>query len=105
MRRKAFLGLDGGEVLDVVAEVAPQVLDEPVEQRREVDRVLGGALVVAGRVGRSAVGKDLAVAAAGEREEHRRPVGLPIRGLVDPAGRADADGLARELGRVLAAAC
>jgi hypothetical protein len=36
---QAPLGFDGGEVLEVVAEEAAQVLDEPVEQRREVQRV------------------------------------------------------------------
>ena len=35
VRSEAFLGFDGGEVLQVVAEVAAQVLDEPVEQRGE----------------------------------------------------------------------
>jgi hypothetical protein len=39
VRGEAPLWFDGGEVLDVVAEVAAQVLDEPVEQRREVQRV------------------------------------------------------------------
>jgi hypothetical protein len=32
VRGQAALGFDGGEVLGVVAEVAAQVLDEPVEQ-------------------------------------------------------------------------
>jgi hypothetical protein len=32
MRGEAPLGFDGGEVLDVVAEEAAQVLSEPVEQ-------------------------------------------------------------------------
>ena len=45
MRGKALLGFDGGEVLDVVAEEAAQVLDEPVEQRGEVPRIPGGPLV------------------------------------------------------------
>ena len=53
VRGEASLGFDGGEVLDVVAEVAAQVLDEPVEQRGEVQRVAGGApVVVAAGVGR-----------------------------------------------------
>jgi hypothetical protein len=46
VRGEAALGFDGGEVLGVVAEVAAQVLGEPVEQRGEVDGVPGGALVV-----------------------------------------------------------
>ncbi len=46
------LGFDGGAVLHVVAEVAAQVLDEPVEQRGERQRVLGGpVIVVRGGVG------------------------------------------------------
>jgi hypothetical protein len=45
VRGEPSLGFDCGEVLDVVAEVAAQVLDEPVEQRGEVDRVAGGAPV------------------------------------------------------------
>jgi hypothetical protein len=48
VRSQPLLGFDGGEVLDVVAEVAAQVLDEPVEQGRETDGVAGGALVVVG---------------------------------------------------------
>ena len=56
VRGEPSLRLDGGEVLDVVAEVAAQVLDQPVEQRGEVQRVAGGPLVVvACRVGRGAV--------------------------------------------------
>ncbi len=56
VRGEAFLGFDGGEVLEVVAEEAAQVLDEPVEQRGEVQRVAGGPLVVvAVGVGRGAV--------------------------------------------------
>ena len=56
VRGEAPLGLDGGEVLDVVAEEAAQVLDEPVEQRGEVQRVPRRPLVVVGgRVGRGAV--------------------------------------------------
>jgi hypothetical protein len=42
VRGETALGFDGGEVLDVVAEVSPQVLNEPVEQRRKVQRVPGG---------------------------------------------------------------
>ena len=50
---EAPLGFDGGEVLHVVAEVAAQVLDEPVEQRGEGQRVPGGpVIVIGGRVGR-----------------------------------------------------
>ena len=52
VRGEPFLWFDGGEVLQVVAEVAAQVLDEPVEQRGEVQRVPGGPVIVVGdRVG------------------------------------------------------
>ena len=57
MRGEPALGFDGGEVLHVVAEVAAQVLDEPVEQRREGQRVPGGLVVVVpGRVDGDALG-------------------------------------------------
>ena len=87
VRGEPPLRFDGGEVLDVVAEEAAQVLDEPVEQRREVQRVPCRPLVVvAGRVGRGAVAADPAVAGAGQRDEHRRPERLAVRrgvGLAD----------------------
>jgi hypothetical protein len=52
VRGKAALRLDRGEVLDVVAEEAAQVLDQPVEQPGEVQGVAGRAgVVVGGRVG------------------------------------------------------
>src|ERR1019366_1364724 len=95
----------GGEVLDVVADVAAQLLDQPVEQRREVDRVPCCALVVvASWVGRGAVFQDLAVGVAGESEEHRRPEPLAIRRGVDLPGRAVADRPLRQGRGVLAAA-
>ena len=78
MRGQPPLRLDGGEVLQVVAEEAAQVLDEPVEQGREVQRVPGGpGVVVAVRVGRGAVLIDPAVAGAGERDEQRGPERFP----------------------------
>jgi hypothetical protein len=46
VRGEPPLGFDGGEVLQVVAEVAAQVLDEPVEQRGEVQRVAGGPVIL-----------------------------------------------------------
>jgi hypothetical protein len=42
VRRQPPLRLDRGEVLNVVADVPAQVLDEPVEQRGEVERVPRG---------------------------------------------------------------
>jgi hypothetical protein len=66
VRGQPFLRLDNGEVLQVVADQAAQVLDQAVEQRGEVQRVAGGSLVaVAGRVSRDAVSRDFAVAVAG----------------------------------------
>ena len=53
VRREAALRLDGGEVLQVIAAVAAQVLDEPVEQRGEVQRVpRGRGVVIAVRINR-----------------------------------------------------
>jgi hypothetical protein len=52
VRGESFLWFDGGEVLQVVAEVAAQVLYEPVEQRGEVQCVPGGPIILVGnRVG------------------------------------------------------
>jgi hypothetical protein len=97
VRSEPFLGFDGGEVLDVVAQEPAQVLDEPVEQRREVQSVAGSPPVVVGiRPGRNTVSGDLAVAVEGEGYEHgraeglaaRRGVGLPDRGRADlPPGQ------------------
>jgi hypothetical protein len=39
VRGEPPLGFDGGEVLQVIADIAAQVLDEPVEQRGEMQRV------------------------------------------------------------------
>jgi hypothetical protein len=70
VRREAALGFDGGEVLQVVAGQAAQVLDEPVEQRGEVQRVpRGRGVVIAVRVGGCAVFPDAPVGRAGEGEE------------------------------------
>ena len=66
VRGQPLLGFDGAEVLRVVAEDAPQVLDESVGQGGEVQRVPRGPLVViAVRVDGGAVVADLAVAVAG----------------------------------------
>ena len=52
MRGEPALEFDGGEVLQVIPGEPAQVLDEPVEQRGEVQCVAGGAGVVVGvRVG------------------------------------------------------
>jgi hypothetical protein len=63
VRGQPPLRFDGGEVLEVVAGKAAQVLDEPVEQRGEVQRVPGGAAIIVGvRVGGCSVLADPAVA-------------------------------------------
>ena len=104
VRGQPFLRFDGGEVLHVVAQDAAQVLDEPVEQRGEVQRVPRGALVVvAVRIGRGAVLADFAVGRAGEGEEHRRAEGLAVRGGVGLAHGVRADLPAGQVGGVLAA--
>ena len=67
VRSEAALGFDGGEVLHVIAEVAAQVLDEPVEQRRERKRVPGGPVVVVGAgVGGRAVLANPSIGRAGK---------------------------------------
>ena len=86
------LGFDGGEVLHLCAEVAAKVLDEPVEQRRERQRIPRGPhIVVGGRIGRGAVPADPAVGRAGQGDEHRRAEGLAVWGGVGLADRARAD--------------
>ena len=97
VRGEPPLRLDGGEVLQVVAEEAAQVLDEPVEQRREVQRVAGRPLVVVGgRVGRGAVLAHPPVAGAGEGDEQGRPELFAVRGGVGLADRAGRDLPARQ---------
>ena len=81
VRGEAALGFDGGEVLHVEADRPAQVLPEPVDQLREMDRVPGRRPVVIGaRVDRGAVGGvHPPVRAAGEGEEQRRPHQLAVR--------------------------
>jgi hypothetical protein len=93
VRGEPSLWLDDGEVLQVVAEVAAKVLDKPVKERGEVDRVACGPLVViASGVGRRAVGVDPAVGVAGQGDEHRR---LPRRAIRPGVGHADRPARAR----------
>ena len=67
---ESALWFDGGEVLDVVADEAPQVLYEAVDQLGEVQRVPGRPpIVVAGRVDRSAVLLDPPIGVEGECDE------------------------------------
>ncbi len=104
VRGEPPLGFDGAEILHLVAEDAAQVLDEPVEQGGEVQRVPGGPLVVIRlRIDRGAVVADLAVAVTGQGEEHGRPVALAVRRGEHPAGGAVLDLAARQVGGVLAA--
>jgi hypothetical protein len=89
VRGEPPLGFDGAEVLNLVAKVAPQILDESVEQGREMDRVPGSAsVVIGGRVDRGAVIEDAAIAVARQRKEHGWAVFRAIAGDVDLAGRA-----------------
>ena len=105
MRGEAALGFDGGEVLHVVAEVAAQVLDEPVEQRGERQRVPRRPVIVIGcRVGGRAVLVDPAVGRAGQGDEQGRAEGLAVRRGVGLAHRARADLAAGQVRGVLAAA-
>jgi hypothetical protein len=88
VRREAALRFDGGEVLDLVPGAAAQVLPEPVDDLREVQRVHRGPVVIVRvRVGRCPVRTHFAVRGKCEGEEHARPVGLPVR-----AGEGRADG-------------
>jgi hypothetical protein len=97
VRREAALWFDGGEVLQVVAGVPAQVLDEPVEQRSEVQRVPCGAGVVVGlRVGGCSVLADPAVGRAGQGDEQGGPEGLAVRRRV---GLAYSPGVDRAAGQ------
>src|ERR1035438_4441514 len=105
VRGKAALWFDGREVLDVVAEEAAQVLDEPVEQRREVQRVPYGTRVVVGvRAGRGAVRADAPVAGAGQGDEHGRAERLAVRACVGFADRPGSDLAPGQIRSVLASA-
>jgi hypothetical protein len=87
-----------------MAEVAAQVLDEPVEQRGEGQRVPGGLVVVIpGRIDGRALVVDPAVGRAGQRDEQGGTEGFAVRGGVGLAERARADLAAREVRGVLAA--
>src|SRR5690242_10163662 len=98
-------GSTAAKYCNVMAEVAAQVLDEPVEQRRERQRVPGGLLiVVGGRVDRHAAVVDPAVGRAGQRDEHRRAERLAVRRGVGLPERARTDLALRQVRGVLAAA-
>ena len=104
VRGEPLLGFDGGEVLHVIAEEAAQVLDEPVEQRGERQRIpRRPVVVVRGRVGRGAVVADPAVGRAGQGEEHGGPEGLAVRRGVGLAHRPRADLAPGQVRGVLAA--
>ena len=99
------LQLDGREVLQVVAEEAAQVLDEPVEQRREVQRVAGRPLCSrAVRVGGGAVARGPARSSGQVSVTNRDSQELlAVRGGVGLADRAGRDLPARQGRGVLAA--
>lgn len=78
--RMRSLGFDRGEVLDLVADVAAQVLDEPAERRGKCQCVAGGlVIVIRGWVGGCPVLADPAVRRAGQRDEQGRPEDLAVR--------------------------
>ena len=92
------------EVLHVITEETPQVLDEPVEQRRKMQRIpRRPGVVVGARVGGGAILPDAPVAGAGQGEEHRRPERLAVRGGVGLPDRPGADLAAGQVRGVLAA--
>ena len=82
MRGEPFLGFDGGEVLHLVAGGAAQVLPEPVDQLREVQRIQRRPpIVIAARDRRGAgAGDDRPVGRQGQGEEHRRPIRRAVGG-------------------------
>jgi hypothetical protein len=98
VRGQAALGLDGGEVLDVIARTAAQVLPEPVGQLGEVQSVeRRPPVVVAVTVDGHALGVDPPIRGQGQGEEHRRAVGAAVGCGVHPA---DGPVLHREPGQV-----
>src|SRR5262249_7026638 len=104
VRGQAALGFDGGEVLDVVAEVAAQVLDEPVEQRGEGQGVPRGLVVVVGAgISGRAVLADPAVGRAGQGDEQGGAEGLAVRRDIGLAHGAGANLAAGQVWSVLAA--
>src|SRR5262245_45370434 len=75
MWRTAFLWFDGAEVLHIPPDATPRVLPEPIQQRREMDRVpCGASVVVVIRVHRRSVAVYSPVRIQGEGQERRRPV-------------------------------
>jgi hypothetical protein len=103
VRGEPPLGFDGGEVLQVVAGEPAQVLDEPVEQRGEVQRIPCGLGVIVGvRVGRCSVLADPAIRRTRQRNEQRRPEGLAVRRCVSLPDCPEVDLAAGERCGVLA---
>ena len=92
VRGETALRLDGREVLQVIAAEPAQVLDEPVEQRGEVQRIAGGpGVVVGGGIGWCPVAGHPAVGRAGQRDEQRRAEDLAVRGGIGLADRPATD--------------
>jgi hypothetical protein len=100
VRGTSLLGLDGAEVLHLPPDTAAGVLPEPIQQRREMDRVpRGPPIVIPVRVHRRAPVIDPAVGVQGEGQERRGSV-APGE---DPSERAFFDWSAGQIGCVLAA--
>ena len=92
MGSQAPLGLDGGKILDLCAEVTAQVLNKPVEQRGERQRVPRRLVIgIPGRVDGHAAVVDPTVRRAGQRDEQRGAERRAVRrGVRLPQGaRAD----------------
>src|SRR3569833_2617501 len=100
---ESALWFDGGEVLDVVADEAAQVLHEAVDQFGEVQRVPSRPpVVIRGRVDRGPVRLPAPVGVQGEGDEQGRAEGLAVRGGVDLAARPGRDWATLQVWDVLA---
>jgi hypothetical protein len=100
VRGTAFLGLDGAEVLHVPPDAAAGVLPEPVQQRREMDRVSRGPpIVIPVRIHRGPVAVHPPVGIQGKGQERRGPVASGE----DPPHRPFVDRSAWQIRGVLAA--
>jgi hypothetical protein len=101
MRGAALLGFDGAEVLHIPPNTAPGVLPEPIQQRREMNRIPSGPpIVIPIRVHRHPVTINPAIAVQGESEERGGPV-TPVK---HPPHRALLHGSAGQVRGILATA-
>src|SRR3569833_93325 len=100
---ESALWFDGGEVVDVVADEAAQVLHVAVDQFGEVQRVPSRPpVVIRGRVDRGPVRLHAPVGVQGEGDEQGRAEGLAVRGGVDLADRPGRDRTTWQVWDVLA---